>query len=132
MVGGPTKGQAMVHHPISACKRIPNLVQIYLVGFYEECEFALYVSSVSNELRVPKKLIFIMLIFFLTFHVHVSPESKKSVWGIGGRSYHQINYYITMRNRDLCMRNRFRFNFFSVYSRQLVNENLFSTNVVFL
>ncbi|KAH6756992.1 ADP-glucose pyrophosphorylase family protein [Perilla frutescens var. hirtella] len=72
MVGGPTKGtrfrplslniskplfplagQAMVLHPISACKRIPNLVQIYLIGFYEEREFALFVSSISNELRVP-------------------------------------------------------------------------------
>ncbi|KAL0377477.1 UNVERIFIED_CONTAM: Mannose-1-phosphate guanyltransferase alpha [Sesamum radiatum] len=72
LVGGPTKGtrfrplsfntpeplfplagQPMVHHPISACKRIPNLVQVFLVGFYEEREFALYVSSVSNELRVP-------------------------------------------------------------------------------
>ncbi|XP_057950764.1 uncharacterized protein LOC131145608 isoform X1 [Malania oleifera] len=72
MVGGPTKGtrfrplslnipkplfplagQPMVHHPIFACKRIPNLVQIYLIGFYEEREFALYVSSISNELRVP-------------------------------------------------------------------------------
>ncbi|XP_021292032.1 mannose-1-phosphate guanyltransferase alpha-B isoform X1 [Herrania umbratica] len=72
MVGGPTKGtrfrplslnipkplfplagQPMVHHPISACKRIPNLAQIYLVGFYEEREFAMYVSSISNELRVP-------------------------------------------------------------------------------
>nr|GLL36239.1 mannose-1-phosphate guanyltransferase alpha-like [Ipomoea trifida] len=72
MVGGPTKGtrfrplslnipkplfplagQPMVHHPISACKRIPNLAQIYLVGFYEEREFAIYVSSISNELRVP-------------------------------------------------------------------------------
>ncbi|KAL9439273.1 hypothetical protein AB3S75_024850 [Citrus x aurantiifolia] len=72
MVGGPTKGtrfrplslnvpkplfplggQPMVHHPISACKRIPNLAQIYLVGFYEEREFALYVSSISNELRIP-------------------------------------------------------------------------------
>ncbi|XP_043723607.1 mannose-1-phosphate guanyltransferase alpha-like [Telopea speciosissima] len=72
MVGGPTKGtrfrplslnipkplfplagQPMVHHPISACKKIPNLVQIYLVGFYEEREFALYVSSISNELKVP-------------------------------------------------------------------------------
>ncbi|MQL94647.1 hypothetical protein Taro_027303 [Colocasia esculenta] len=72
MVGGPTKGtrfrplslnvpkplfplagQPMVHHPISACKRIPNLAQVYLVGFYEEREFALYVSSISNELRVP-------------------------------------------------------------------------------
>ncbi|KAL0343951.1 UNVERIFIED_CONTAM: Mannose-1-phosphate guanyltransferase alpha [Sesamum angustifolium] len=72
LVGGPTKGtrfrplsfntpeplfplagQPMVHHPISACKRIPNLVQVFLVGFYEEREFALYVSSVSTELRVP-------------------------------------------------------------------------------
>ncbi|XP_062170216.1 uncharacterized protein LOC133875946 [Alnus glutinosa] len=72
MVGGPTKGtrfrplslnipkplfplagQPMVHHPIWACKRIPNLAQIYLVGFYEEREFALYVSSISNELKVP-------------------------------------------------------------------------------
>ncbi|XP_077237899.1 uncharacterized protein LOC143879409 [Tasmannia lanceolata] len=72
MVGGPTKGtrfrplslnipkplfplagQPMVHHPISACKRIPNLAQIYLIGFYEEREFALYVSSISNELKIP-------------------------------------------------------------------------------
>ncbi|XP_050224498.1 uncharacterized protein LOC126674154 [Mercurialis annua] len=72
MVGGPTKGtrfrplslnvakplfplagQPMVHHPISACKRIPNLAQIYLVGFYEEREFTLYVSAISNELKVP-------------------------------------------------------------------------------
>ncbi|KDP45422.1 hypothetical protein JCGZ_09671 [Jatropha curcas] len=72
MVGGPTKGtrfrplsfntpkplfplagQPMVHHHISACKRIPNLARIFLVGFYEEREFALYVSSVSNEFKVP-------------------------------------------------------------------------------
>ncbi|XP_039011059.1 mannose-1-phosphate guanyltransferase alpha-like [Hibiscus syriacus] len=49
----PLAGQPMVHHPISACKRIPNLAQIYLVGFYEEREFTLYVSSISTELRVP-------------------------------------------------------------------------------
>ncbi|PHT98521.1 hypothetical protein BC332_32600 [Capsicum chinense] len=72
MVGGPTKGtrfrplslnipkplfplagQPMVHHPISACKKIPNLAQIYLIGFYEDREFAIYVSSISNELRIP-------------------------------------------------------------------------------
>ncbi|WVZ62483.1 hypothetical protein U9M48_012231, partial [Paspalum notatum var. saurae] len=46
-------GQPMAHHPISACRRIPNLAQIYLIGFYEEQEFALYVSSISNELRIP-------------------------------------------------------------------------------
>jgi mannose-1-phosphate guanylyltransferase len=33
--------------------QIPNLAQIYLLGFYEEREFALYVSSISNELRIP-------------------------------------------------------------------------------
>uniref|UniRef100_M4CVC4 Uncharacterized protein n=1 Tax=Brassica campestris TaxID=3711 RepID=M4CVC4_BRACM len=49
----PIAGQPMVHHPISACKRIPNLAQVYLVGFYEEREFALYVSAISNELKVP-------------------------------------------------------------------------------
>ncbi|CAA0828481.1 ADP-glucose pyrophosphorylase family protein [Striga hermonthica] len=49
----PLAGQPMIHHPISACKRISNLVQIFLIGFYEEREFALYVSSISNELRVP-------------------------------------------------------------------------------
>ena len=36
----------------------PNLVQIYLIGFYEEREFALYVSSISNELRIPVRFAF--------------------------------------------------------------------------
>lgn len=45
-------------HPFSSLLiwrwlQIPNLAQIYLIGFYEEREFALYVSSVSNELKVP-------------------------------------------------------------------------------
>ncbi|GAQ90945.1 GDP-mannose pyrophosphorylase [Klebsormidium nitens] len=72
MVGGPTKGtrfrplsfnvakpifplagQPMVHHPIQACKKVPDLVHIYLVGFYEEKEFQLYVSALSTELKVP-------------------------------------------------------------------------------
>ena len=37
--------------------QIPNLVQIYLIGFYEEREFALYVSSISNELRIPVRFV---------------------------------------------------------------------------
>lgn len=49
----PLAGKPMVNHPISACRRIPNLAQVYLIGFYEEREFALYVSAISNELRVP-------------------------------------------------------------------------------
>lgn len=49
----PLAGQPMVHHHISACRRIPNLVQVFLIGYYDEREFALYSSSVSNELKVP-------------------------------------------------------------------------------
>ncbi|KAL6551517.1 hypothetical protein OROGR_007671 [Orobanche gracilis] len=49
----PLAGQPMIHHPISACRRISNLVQIFLIGFYEERKFGLYVSSISNELKVP-------------------------------------------------------------------------------
>ncbi|PHU00887.1 hypothetical protein BC332_30674 [Capsicum chinense] len=30
--------------------QIPNLAHIYLIGFYKEREFAIYVSSISNEL----------------------------------------------------------------------------------
>ncbi|KAB1212933.1 Mannose-1-phosphate guanyltransferase alpha [Morella rubra] len=33
--------------------KIPNLAQIFLIGFYQEQEFALYVSSITNELKVP-------------------------------------------------------------------------------
>ncbi|EFJ11836.1 hypothetical protein SELMODRAFT_182999 [Selaginella moellendorffii] len=72
LVGGPTKGtrfrplslnvakplfplagQPMVQHPILACKKIENLAHIYLIGFYEDREFALYTSALSNELKVP-------------------------------------------------------------------------------
>ncbi|CAI0455728.1 unnamed protein product [Linum tenue] len=49
----PLAGHPMVHHPISACKRIRNLARILLIGYYEEKEFTLYVSSISNELQVP-------------------------------------------------------------------------------
>ncbi|KVH92748.1 Bacterial transferase hexapeptide repeat-containing protein [Cynara cardunculus var. scolymus] len=68
MVGGPTKGtrfrplsfntpkplfplagQPMVHHPISACKSIPNLAQIFLIGFHEEREFALYKTNLMVQ-----------------------------------------------------------------------------------
>ncbi|KAJ7526886.1 hypothetical protein O6H91_16G027200 [Diphasiastrum complanatum] len=72
LVGGPTKGTRfrplslnlakplfplaglpMVHHPILACRKIPNLAHIYLIGYYEEREFALYTSALSNELKIP-------------------------------------------------------------------------------
>jgi hypothetical protein len=37
--------------------QIPNLALIYLVGFYEEREFAPYVSSISNELWIPARFV---------------------------------------------------------------------------
>ncbi|KAK6913165.1 Nucleotidyl transferase domain [Dillenia turbinata] len=93
LVGGPTKGtrfrpvsfntpkplfplagQPMVHHPISVCKRILNLEQVFLIGFYEEPEFALYVSSISNELKVPVRCYFYLLVD-VDVHLLVSAES---------------------------------------------------------
>ena len=53
----PIAGRPMVHHPIHACKSIPNLKAIFLLGFYEEKEFALYTSSMSTEIGVPVRYI---------------------------------------------------------------------------
>eukprot|EP00271_Cylindrocystis_brebissonii_P011771 TRINITY_DN29716_c0_g1_i1.p1 TRINITY_DN29716_c0_g1~~TRINITY_DN29716_c0_g1_i1.p1 ORF type:complete len:452 (+),score=73.30 TRINITY_DN29716_c0_g1_i1:119-1357(+) len=72
MVGGPTKGtrfrplslyvpkplfpvagEPMVFHPIQACKKIPNLTNIFLIGFYDEKEFTQYCAQLSNELKLP-------------------------------------------------------------------------------
>jgi len=33
--------------------QIPDLTQVYLIGFYEEKEFSLYISALSNEIKVP-------------------------------------------------------------------------------
>jgi len=48
----PLAGFPMVHHPILACKKIPNLAHIYLIGFYDERLFTLYLSNVSSELKI--------------------------------------------------------------------------------
>eukprot|EP00894_Picocystis_sp_ML_P005031 jgi/Pico_ML_1/55548/g1219.t2 len=71
LVGGPTKGtrfrplslkvpkplfpiagKPMLHHPLAACAKVPGLKEIFVLGFFEEKEFALYLSSVSTELNV--------------------------------------------------------------------------------
>ncbi|XP_059283980.1 uncharacterized protein LOC132037465 isoform X2 [Lycium ferocissimum] len=111
MVGGPTKGtrfrplsfhtpkplfplagQPMVHHPISACKRIPNLSRIFLVGFYEEQAFALYASSISRELNIPVRYL----------------REDKPLGSAGGISYFRTQImedlpsYIFLLNCDVC------------------------------
>lgn len=52
--------------------QIPNLAQIYLVGFYEEREFALYVSAISNELKVPVRLLINLSSSFISFNSSIS------------------------------------------------------------
>lgn len=47
--------------------QIPNLVQVFLIGYYDEREFALYSSSVSNELKVPVRWIWTMLFLEMWF-----------------------------------------------------------------
>ncbi|XP_073018978.1 uncharacterized protein [Primulina eburnea] len=111
LVGGPTKGtrfrilsfntpeplfplagHPMVGHLINSCKKIPNLAQVFLVGFYEEREFAIYVSSISNELKVP---------------VRYLKEDKPH--GSGGSLYYfrdqimeESPSHIFMLNHDVC------------------------------
>ena len=74
MVGGPTKGtrfrplsltvakplfpicgDPLVAHPVLACRKIPTLLQVVLVGFYpaEEMRAGLDTASLSKELGVP-------------------------------------------------------------------------------
>lgn len=73
MVGGPTKGtrfrplsltlmkplfpiagKPLVMHPVLACKKIPDLLQVVLVGFYTREEMAsLDTALLSRELGVP-------------------------------------------------------------------------------
>ncbi|KAF6170938.1 hypothetical protein GIB67_014755 [Kingdonia uniflora] len=38
---------------ISELRKIPNLLQIFVIGFYDDREFALYVSAISSELNIP-------------------------------------------------------------------------------
>eukprot|EP00270_Netrium_digitus_P019450 TRINITY_DN766_c0_g1_i2.p1 TRINITY_DN766_c0_g1~~TRINITY_DN766_c0_g1_i2.p1 ORF type:complete len:412 (-),score=117.95 TRINITY_DN766_c0_g1_i2:223-1458(-) len=49
----PVAGKPMIFHPISACKKIPDLSHVFVIGFYEEKEFSFYVSAISNELSLP-------------------------------------------------------------------------------
>eukprot|EP00898_Chlorokybus_atmophyticus_P000856 jgi/Chlat1/1771/Chrsp134S02093 len=71
LVGGPTKGtrfrplsfnlpkpmfplagRPMLYHPVVACKKIPDLKRILVIGFYDEKEFGFYCSAMSNELNI--------------------------------------------------------------------------------
>lgn len=47
----------MIDHAIFACKAIPNLKSIFLLGFYEEKEFSVYTSRVSAEIGMPVRYI---------------------------------------------------------------------------
>ena len=42
---------------LSYCARsqVPGLTQIFVIGFFEEKEFAPFISSISSDLRVPVK-----------------------------------------------------------------------------
>jgi hypothetical protein len=49
----PIAGRALLHHPITAAAAVPGITAVFVLGFYEEREFALYLSSMSAEIGVP-------------------------------------------------------------------------------
>lgn len=53
----PIAGKPMIDHAIYACKTIPNLKSIFLLGFYEEREFSVYSSRISAEIGLPVRYI---------------------------------------------------------------------------
>lgn len=49
----PIAGKPMIEHAIVACKGIPNLKSVFLLGFYEEREFSIFTSRISAEIGCP-------------------------------------------------------------------------------
>ena len=49
----PIAGRALLHHPITAAAAVPGITAVFVLGFYEEREFALYLSAMSTEVGVP-------------------------------------------------------------------------------
>jgi mannose-1-phosphate guanylyltransferase len=49
----PIAGRALLHHPIAAAAALPGITAVFVLGFYEEREFALYLSTKSSEVGVP-------------------------------------------------------------------------------
>ena len=49
----PIAGRALLHHPITAAAAVPGITAVYVLGFYEEREFAPYLATMSAEVGVP-------------------------------------------------------------------------------
>jgi mannose-1-phosphate guanylyltransferase len=49
----PIAGRALLHHPITAAAAVPGISAVYVLGFYEEREFAPYLATMSAEVGIP-------------------------------------------------------------------------------
>ena len=49
----PIAGRALLHHPISAAAAVPGITAVYVLGFYEERDFAPYLATMSAEVGIP-------------------------------------------------------------------------------
>ncbi|KAG5460731.1 MAG: nucleotide-diphospho-sugar transferase, partial [Olpidium bornovanus] len=49
----PVAGHPVVYHHIAALSRVPHLVEILIIGFFEDSVFAGFVESVNSEFGVP-------------------------------------------------------------------------------
>ena len=49
----PIAGRALLHHPITAAAAVPGITAVFVLGFYEEREFAPYLATMSAEVGVP-------------------------------------------------------------------------------
>lgn len=49
----PIAGRSLIDHPIRAAAALPGLKAVYVVGFYEERDFSLYLSGLSAAVSMP-------------------------------------------------------------------------------
>lgn len=49
----PLAGRPLLDHPLRAAAAVPGLTCLFVVGFYDERDFSVYLSSLSVELGLP-------------------------------------------------------------------------------
>ncbi|EME30517.1 mannose-1-phosphate guanylyltransferase [Galdieria sulphuraria] len=51
----PLGGKPMIEHHIEACARVPGIMEVILLGFYEESLFTSFLESVSERFGIPMR-----------------------------------------------------------------------------
>ncbi len=51
----PIAGKPMIYHHIEACAQVPDLTEVFLLGFYDGSEFNAFIEETSKEFKIKIK-----------------------------------------------------------------------------